>query len=131
MGDMVDIAALKGELSKRFHSDCRRCDAGAFFDSFSEFVRQVFNGTFSVDDNPYRKWMECRIKCFGKYAGMVADEIDDRILRDMHLCEDLRDNGLQTSIVVTCHEDGVEINGYHRLVIWQVLGNDKIRYIVK
>lgn len=126
---LVDIAPLKKELGKRFHSKCTGCDANAFFEAFSRFVRSVLDGDIKLRDNPYRKWMECRIRCFGRYAGIAEPGIDGRLLRDMNLCHDIRKNGIMEPIVFVRESDGFEIDGYHRMVVWHELGNDEIRYL--
>ena len=116
---------------KIFHSNCIGCDASAFFVSFTDFVRSVMSDSLNLNDNQYRKWIECRIKCFGSYANIKENKIGERLLRDVNLCEDLKMNGLNMPIVMTWKKDGFEIDGYHRLVIWEKLGNDKIRYTVR
>ena len=107
----VNIKKLISKLEKRD-------DNGAS----KEFIR-IF-GNIVKDYIEYEKWVKMMIKKNGSYHGCI--DILDEMTRSLRLFTDIRENGLKEPIVELLSKEGIEIDGYHRLVIMNLLGHKEI-----
>lgn len=127
----INIMLLIEKLRKRYHSKCKNCDGEAFIIAFTDFIRKIECEKLNFLDNLYKNWIKCRIKCFGYYGITTKESIEKRLINDIELYKDIKCNGLKHPILLYLLNGNIEINGYHRLIIWKELGNIIIKYRLK
>jgi len=75
----------------------------------------------------YKEWAHNMIKKNGTYHGCKTDlELLERFKRSIELIENIEKNGVKEPIHIYREKEGIEIDGYHRLIISHVLGKDTI-----
>ena len=60
----------------------------------------------------------------GNYQG--GKDVDEGFIDNIKLIKDISENGMKEPIRLYVEREGFEIDGYHRLVIMNKLGNKKI-----
>ncbi len=101
------------------------------FNSFTQFVIDIFDNNINYEKNLYRDWINARLQNYGKYMGKTKKSFDykQRFQKDKELCLSIKEEGLLKPILIFEERGTIEIDGYHRLTIHKVLGYDKIKYL--
>lgn len=116
---LVNTKALLGLLRQRGGP----LDNAAFIDSYAAFVRDCLAGRQSYDQGPYFDWIVRKLEIQGRYMDIFsAAGIPKRLREDRSLILDIGLNGIREPIRLTRDEFGLEIDGWHRVVIADVLG---------
>ena len=98
-------------------------DCAGFVDSYTEFVRDCLAGRETYNSGPYYDWIVAKIQIHGYYGKIrTAADIAKRLARDRKLITDIAANGIHKPVQLMPDTNGLEIDGWHRAVIADVLG---------
>ena len=101
---------------------CRSGDVLDFMDSFREFASSVIAG----DERPrsYEEFIRARVATRGQYC--CCTEPAPRLAQDRELIRSIRAAGMRVPLQSWETSYGYEIDGWHRLIIADVLGHDTV-----
>jgi hypothetical protein len=102
-------------------------DNAGFIDAYGRFVRDCLAGIERLDSGPYVDWIAAKLKLQGVYMHYSKPEdIPLRLAIDRDLIRDIVKRGILKPIQITRDACGLEVDGWHRVVIASVLGIKEI-----
>lgn len=103
-----------------------------FFDVFIKFVKAIYNGSLHPFDTEYYAYILKRCRTVGQYCTVKCNstmipDAQKLVLKHAAFCDEIKQDGIKKPLEILYEQSyGLEIDGYHRLVIAKVLGIDII-----
>jgi hypothetical protein len=135
----ADVAGLVRYLAARPVLADTDCKAHTFVPAFERFCADCLEHRENLKESEYRDWVEDVLSYRPAYRSFKASDSPDRITQliaaDAALCRDIADRGILVPIrlfIEPYYEPvrWVDVDGWHRLLTWKVMGREKIEYRV-